>query len=291
MNKTLFVVMPVHNRKAATRKCLNCLYHQTYPFIKIIVVDDGSNDGTQEMIEQEFSEVIRLRGNGNLWWTGATNMGIKYAINNDADLILTLNNDVLVKSNYIHKLINAHLDNLDALIGSIELTQDTPHILLYAGIKSFNPWTAKSMKNGSLLKEYSGELSGLLPTISLPGRGVLIPSDVFMTIGMFDEDSFPQYAADFDFSVRAAKAGFSLLVHSENPVYSPYEPNRPGGMAQSWGDFLKTFFIFRSSNYLPISLRYGFRHHPHKWYFPFYATLDVIRKLVSFSRSKTSGFH
>ena len=69
-SKSLFIVIPVHNRKHFTRDCLLSLRKQTFQNFTIIVIDDGSSDGTGEMIQKEFPEVVLLHGDGNLWWTG-----------------------------------------------------------------------------------------------------------------------------------------------------------------------------------------------------------------------------
>ena len=69
------IVIPVHNRREFTRQCLACLAVQTYRNVQTIVVDDGSTDGTDIMISQEFPDVVVMRGDGNLWWTEATNWG------------------------------------------------------------------------------------------------------------------------------------------------------------------------------------------------------------------------
>ena len=277
-----FIVIPVHNRKLSTKKCLESLLWQTLSDFHVVVVDDGSTDGTSEMIQQDFPETILLKGDGNLWWTGATNLGVKYALERNADLIVTLNNDVLVKKDYVEKLVEAHRKEPDALIGSINLTQEEPSRLLYAGTQSLNHWTAKSIRRGQLHKVYNGEFSGLLPTYSLPGRGVLIPRKVFDIIGRYDGKHFRHYAADYDFSLRAVGAGFKLLIHMENPVFSPYEPDRVGGDGQSLTAYIKSFFEFQSPNYFPVVFRYNFRHCPHRWYFPIFAILNFGRTFVSF---------
>ena len=286
MNEALAVIIPVHNRASETKACLECLQKQTVDGVRIVVVDDGSTDGTQEMLEQEFPDVVRLEGDGNLWWTGAINMGVRDALGQNADLIITLNNDVLIKEDYIQRLMDAHEEYPEAIIGSINLTQEEPPRLLDAGIVSHNPWTAKYVKRGERLQRYDGEFEGLLSTYSLPGRGVLIPRAVFETVGLYDEQGFPHYAADLDFSLRAAEAGFSLFVHAENPVYSPYEPDRAGGRGQSFFAFAKSFFAFRSSNYLPVLVRFNYRHCPAKPFFLVFFGMDLLRTIISFVRNK-----
>ena len=286
MEKTVFVIIPVYNRKAFTRACLMCLCKQTYTAFQTIIVDDGSTDGTREMLERDFPEIIRLQGDGGLFWTGGTNRGVQHALDQGADLIVTLNNDVWIKEDYIENLVSAHKNYPDALIGSINLTQEDPPRLLYAGIQSFNPWTAKFVKRGTFLKPYRKEFSGLLPTHSLPGRGVLIPRNVFKKIGLFDDKYLRHYAADYDFSLRAKKAGFDLLVNMDNPVFSPYEPERDGGKKQTFSRFVQSFFKFRSSNYLPINLRFLWRHYPYKLFFPIYFFIATSRNFIAFFKAK-----
>ena len=87
----VFIIIPVHNRKALTHDCLASLETQTWKDFRVIVVDDGSTDGTADMLRTMFPSVIVLTGNGNLFWTAATNLGIRYALAQGATHILTLN--------------------------------------------------------------------------------------------------------------------------------------------------------------------------------------------------------
>ena len=89
----IYIIIPVHNRMEFTRQCLNSLTQQTYRKFKIIVVDDGSSDETRVMIQKEFSEVDLLHGDGNLWWTGATNFGVKHVLKNATHARLCTNDE------------------------------------------------------------------------------------------------------------------------------------------------------------------------------------------------------
>ncbi len=73
-------MIPVHNRKKLTRECLASLQNQDTKHFTVIVVDDGSTDGTSEMIRAEFPDTILLQGDGGLWWVGSINKGIRYAL-------------------------------------------------------------------------------------------------------------------------------------------------------------------------------------------------------------------
>jgi len=91
------VIIPVFNRRETTLKCLGLLKNNVLipnnSLINIIVVDDGSTDGTAAAIKLAFPDVKILNGDGNLWWTGAINMGVEFALSQDFDYLLTRLND------------------------------------------------------------------------------------------------------------------------------------------------------------------------------------------------------
>jgi len=129
------------------------------------------------------------------------------------------------------------------------------------------------------LRVYDNQFNGLLPSCSLPGRGVLIPRSVFNVVGLYDEKKFPHYAADMDFSVRAENAGYKLFVDADNPVYSPYEPDRIDGTKLNAIEYLKTFFNPRTANYIPVWVSYTLRHAHRKWYAPIELGFEAARRL------------
>ena len=86
----IYIVIPVYNRKEFTHQCLLSIIKQTNKNFKIIIVDDRSTDGTREMINSEFPEIILLKGDGNLWWTRAINLGVKYALKHGCRIYFNL---------------------------------------------------------------------------------------------------------------------------------------------------------------------------------------------------------
>src|SRR4051812_39558360 len=102
----LCIVIPVHNRLRFTRECLDSLENNTVRADKIIIVDDGSTDGTKDVLNQWYPDVDVIRGDGNLFWTAAINLGISHALHLGADMVMTLNNDTIASRTFIEKMMD-----------------------------------------------------------------------------------------------------------------------------------------------------------------------------------------
>jgi GT2 family glycosyltransferase len=283
----IYIIIPVHNRVKLTIDCLDSLKKQTYKNYTIIVVDDGSNDDTSKKIIEKFGSSIKiLKGNGNLWWAGATNLGIKYIINRakDNDFILTLNNDLILKENYLASLIDCYNRHPNCMIGSLTLYKGTFNKINYGGSK-WNRITAKhinNFKDGEIIN--LDVLPDAIDTDVLPGRGTLIPIYIFKKIGFYDNNNFPQYAADYDFSLRAKESGYNLIISTDSLVFSEvketginFKYSKP-----SFSTFIKSLHSIRSANNLKIRIRFAKKHTK---FWVLYIIFDVFRLMGSFFRS------
>lgn len=211
----LWIVIPVYNRKQFTRRCLLSLQAQTVSAFRIVVIDDGSTDGTGEMLVNEFPDVTVLQGSGNLFWTAAVNMGISHALAADAEYILTLNNDTAPAPDFIEKMLTRAYENSGSILSSYE----------------FDIQTGKPVYGGELVNWTWGGTTFLLDTIPIharkglhevsvaSGRGLLVPSTVFREIGLFNEKQLPHYLADYDFTCLAKRYGFGLYCNYDARLY------------------------------------------------------------------------
>lgn len=172
------------------------------------MTDDGSTDGTSEAIREFFPYVTVLRGDGNLWWAGAINMALQHILPkaSDDDYVLTLNNDVIFKEDYLANLAEAARMRPGWLIGSVSLDKDNPECVIDAGV-FFDYRTRKRtigcFKPGFDFNDHVNCLSG---------RGALIPICVFRHVGLYDARNLPHYAADNELSIRASRNGFPSCV-------------------------------------------------------------------------------
>src|SRR3990172_10973348 len=87
------LIIPVLNRKETTQRCLVSVYSCLPDGFAVIVVDSGSTDGTQSMIKDRFGDAVLIQGNHGQWWAAATNLGVKRALLDGHDGVLTFNED------------------------------------------------------------------------------------------------------------------------------------------------------------------------------------------------------
>jgi glycosyltransferase involved in cell wall biosynthesis len=104
---TVSVIIPTYNRKSFLRETLASLAKQTYPFdcFEVIIVDDGSTDGTEAIISETFPFTLRYFWQGNQGDAAARNVGVQQS---QADYLVFLDDDILVEPDYLAHLINAH---------------------------------------------------------------------------------------------------------------------------------------------------------------------------------------
>jgi GT2 family glycosyltransferase len=260
------VVIPTHNRKEALRRVLTQLAtqhldHRTQ--IIAVVVVDGSTDGTLEMLRSTFPEVRVVKGNGDWWYTKSMNMGFKYLVGHSVDRVLTFNDDCEIENNYIKTLVDASREvEGESIIGSIGLTAGSTHRIFFSGVKSVDWRLYRSEVYHAFLEPCDpSTLTGLHPSVLLPGRGMLIPMKVLKSLDYFDE-IFPQYGSDDDFCLRAIARNIRVYVSWDARVFS--EPGGTGNgsyfVTQPFPVFLRSFLQRSSRTYIKKEVVRLWRH-------------------------------
>ena len=132
MNYPLVSVIIVnYNGKMLLKQCLPSLLQTDYPSYEIIVVDNGSSDGSIKFVKENFPTVKVIQLNKNYGYTGAVNSGVKYA---KGELLAILNNDITVERTWLKELVKVILEKPNA--GSVapkKLLMGHPQILDGAG--------------------------------------------------------------------------------------------------------------------------------------------------------------
>jgi GT2 family glycosyltransferase len=216
------VVVPVFNQLRLTVRFLESFRQVAYPARQIIIVDDGSQDGTATHIRRDFPEVTVLEGDGNLWWAGAMNRGVRHALQQGYSYVLSLNNDTLVHPDFLDYLVETAEKHPGSIVGSrINFIHEPTRIW---AVGSSMHWGKGKLfhllHHGEDESRVLARQTNPYPVESLTGCGTLVPARSFEEVGLYDEQRYPQYHADSEFVLRAARRGYRALVDLRAVVWN-----------------------------------------------------------------------
>lgn len=202
------VVILNWNRREDTLACLESLYHgQSMPF-SVIVVDNGSTDGSLPAIEERFPQVIQLRLNENIGFASGTNHGLRHALEAGADFVLALNNDTIVDPDCIPTLLKFAKAEY-GILAPLIYYYSRPDAIWAAGGKTHplllerhDPWAGRSDP---------GQWPDRIEQDFVTGCAMLLSRQFLTAAGMFDE-CFRLYYEDSDLCLRAKEAGYKIAT-------------------------------------------------------------------------------
>ncbi len=223
--------MTCFNRRKQTLACLRALFNNTGVQsgeldIHVVVVDDGSTDGSSEAIADAYPAVQVIRGDGNLYWCRGMHRAIEEAQKHHFDYLLWLNDDTLLFEDALGRLLLcdanllANSDKPRLIVGS---TQDkTSGILSYGGqVRSpgFRRTRFQLLENKS---------SQPMRCDTMTGNIVLVPAGTHTLVGNLDP-AFEHAMGDTDYALRAGRLGVEVWaapgVHgtcSDNPAENTF---------------------------------------------------------------------
>ncbi len=210
--KTLAVVVLNWNGLADTRALLASLAHCAAPAgwqARVLVVDNGSTDGSVTALRREFPDVEVLALPENRRFAGGNNAGLAHVLAQGADAVMLLNNDTEADPQLYERLLLAleQEPRAGAAAPLIFFAQPLDRIW-YAGGRC-NVGLGHTSHRG-LRARYTGQYRSVEDTGYLTGCCLVAPRAVWETVGLLDERYFI-YAEDADWSLRARAAGFRLL--------------------------------------------------------------------------------
>ncbi len=253
----------VHNRRGSTLAILDMLDRQraqeTEAFsLDLLVIDDGSTDGTAEAVQSRHPDATLLRGDGSLWWGGAMNLGFDYALKGGYDFVYLLNDDITLRDDTLPELHRAAKANPDAACGSFLLNADGTLL----GAQYFLSPFLRKLQNPLKGRAYASIQQELLECGTLPTQSVLIPMGVLRQGLRVDTDSFPHSYSDLDFFDSVRRAGFRLLAVRKSVILTTESTSNFHHflLRTGWGELWRSFFSIRYAHNLRNQASMAFKN-------------------------------
>jgi GT2 family glycosyltransferase len=201
----VFVIVVTYNGENWIDKCVLSLRESVIP-LQTIVIDNASSDETILKINRNYPEVELIRGEVNIGFGQANNIGIKRALENDADYVFLLNQDAWIEPDTIQNLVDLHLKNREFGILSPLHLNSTKNIIE----ESFSgfivpPYTSKVFLNDLYYKR----LKGVYETSFVNAAAWLVSKECIESVGGFDPIFF-HYEEDMNYVHRAIFHGFKI---------------------------------------------------------------------------------
>lgn len=264
MNNKVYILLPVHNRKSITQKFVSLLKQQDYSNYTLLLIDDGSIDGTAESICEGLPETIVLKGSGGWWWAGSLQQGYKWLKKQEIteeDIVLIMNDDTEIQKDFLSKGIYILNQNKRTLLLATAYDSGT-NTLVDSGV-SYN------FKQNILNKPDENN-----PINCLSTRGLFLKATDFIDLGGFHPRILPHYASDYEFTIRAYKKGYKLICSEEVKLWFDNLTTGFHGIGSyKWNEFRKIYFskryvdnpIYVFNYYLlsfpfPYNIKHGFMH-------------------------------
>lgn len=232
----LYIILPVYNRCAITEGFVRALRAQTHTDYRLVLVDDGSTDGTADMVRSLLPSrnLVVLRGNGQLWWAGALQLAydqLRIEPPDARDATLIINDDVRFGP--------------DFLANGLAVLEQFPAACIQAiGVDRATGEVDRGAVVDLVRLRFRAARADEAPNC-LSTRGLLMRRATFMRSGGFRPRWLPHYLSDYEFSLRLRRRGVALRV---DPRFSAEVALELTGLNQPSGSGVRRFLAEALSN-------------------------------------------
>lgn len=261
------VVVLNWNRTEDTLACLDSLLKQQAIKSEIVLVDNGSTDSSVKTLREQFPSVKIIETGANLGYAGGNNIGIQYALDQGSEYTLILNNDTVLAT-----------DSLSRLVADLSLYPDVaaagPKSLYFEDREKIYFAGGRIGHDGSVVHIGSGSHDGATynqpcDTEWLTGCAILFRNDALRKVGLFDPDYYLLYE-DVDWCLRARKAGYRLRFVPGAKLWH----NVSLSFGRTWSPIY--MYYYTRNYFLWIERNFSFRQKPRLYYFAFRRALGNI---------------
>jgi len=273
-NPFVAVVTLNYNGSSFLQECIDSILDSDYSNFKVIVVDNGSKDNSLELLERLYGlndKVIILKNKKNLGYSKGMNVGLDYSFNNlEADFCLVMNNDTFLDKQAISALVEvAQKDEKIGFVTGKVYYADKPNI--FQTIGKFSEAGLLNIRYRGKGEIDKGQYDKDCELDFCDDIYWLVSKKLYYTIGGYDPEFFLE-AEDFDWQLRAKKAGFkimfahkakiwhkvSMVIGKDSPRKAYYDARNPliAVMKNCEPDIVKNYLQTRIYKiYLPAILK------------------------------------
>ncbi len=193
-----------------TKACVDSLEKQDFSALSILIVDNGSPDGSGAKLHARYPNAAFLQTGKNLGYAGGNNAGMKEALALGADFVLVVNNDTVLEQGCVRELVRTAEAHDDAgMIGAKVLRYDDPNRIWFGGGK-FSRLRAMGMHEREHFVDLDPAERQVIEATFLTGCCLLIPAETLRAVGYFRDDFFA-YMEDAEYGLRIMQSGRRLL--------------------------------------------------------------------------------
>ncbi|MEO0827010.1 MAG: glycosyltransferase family 2 protein [Cyanobacteria bacterium J06639_16] len=264
MKPTVAAIIPTRNRRVKTLRFLAALSQQTYSHLQPVVVDSASSDGTPAAVRNNFPDVKVIEVGDRNYWAGATNHGIRYALEHNVEFMLTINDDSVIETDHVERLVALAIRHHLTILGNRIDYLSQPGLIWSLGTQinwnqpkmitlRYQDVSAQALPPALLEQE-------ILPVDALPGNGVLIHRSIFERIGLYNAWLLPHYHSDSELILRARQDGIQAYVAPHIILLNDFSKAQKAVQLNSLRGLYRAFCHKKSHLFLPpliyLFLRY-----------------------------------
>ena len=236
----IHIILPVHNRLDSTKCFIDCLLKQSFTQYHLILIDDGSTDGTADYVKERIKNLTILSGQGHWWWGGGLHQGYlwfkakKQAVD---DLVLMINHDTEFDPDFFEKAIDV-LSTRSRTLLLARVYSKQSHQFVEAGVHAdWQRLTFEHTENPDRIN-------------CLSTRGLFLRVGDLMDIGGFHSVLLPHYLSDYEFTIRAHRRGYQLMTDPSVTLRVDETTTGYHAWQKSVGrkEFFRDYFSVRSSS-------------------------------------------
>jgi GT2 family glycosyltransferase len=215
--KVVIIILNWNGLKVTT-DCIRSVKETCYSNFEVLLVDNGSTDGSSEILKETFPEIHYLQNLANLGYAEGNNRGIQLAFRDYvADCVVLLNNDTVVDSGWLQPLVDVVQKHPDVgAVGSKIYYYDKPTTIWCTG-GSFGSWRGvpNQLRHNELDANHHEEP---FEVDYASGCSMLITSNAYDEVGFLDADYF-LYFEETDWCARAKRKGYKIFIAPRSSVW------------------------------------------------------------------------